>query len=405
MVGSVAIVGGSIGGTAAAIELARIRFDVEIFERSAATLVDRGAGIGLPVPFLATMEERGLIDPSVPRFYASKRRFVVRSGASGQRTLWEQPIAFGMTSWRALYRELRRRVPDERFHSGHEVVGIEDAANGHVAIETTHGKRGPFDFVVAADGYESPTRRQLFPEARLSYAGYVLWRGLLDERLVPDVALFHDALTFAVYRGGHGPFYFVPGREGEVEVGRRRLNWGIYAAIDPPPAPVAPGGLSREQLDRVRSLAAELGARCEEIVLATDAQFVQPIYDLRVPSYRRGRVCLLGDAATVARPHTAGGVPKAVHDAISLAAALRAHPTIDEALSAWDRERTAAGHDLVTLGEALGRAVVTDVPDWSVMDAAGTEAWWESAMKGRTWYPVADVKTAHARATDGHGGN
>jgi 2-polyprenyl-6-methoxyphenol hydroxylase-like FAD-dependent oxidoreductase len=221
---------------------------------------------------------------------------------------------------------------------------------------------------------------------------------LLEERLVPDASLFHDALTFAVYPGGHGPLYFVPGRGGEVELGRRRLNWGIYTAIDPEPAPVAPGGASLAQVETVRKLAGELAGYVEEIVAATQEPFLQPIYDLRVPSYRRGRICLLGDAATVARPHTAGGVPKAVTDAISLADALRAEATIEAALEIWDRERSAAGHELVTLGEALGRAVVTGVPHWTAMDAAETEVWWENAMKGRTWYPVADAVDGRARA-------
>jgi 2-polyprenyl-6-methoxyphenol hydroxylase-like FAD-dependent oxidoreductase len=395
MKGSVAIVGGSIGGATAAIELARAGFEVEVFERSAGKLVDRGAGIALPVAFLGMMESRDLIDPGTPRFRVSKRRFVVRSADRLGRTLWEQPLAFAMTSWRVLYRELRRRVPDERFHAGHEVVGIEDDGRGRVTIAMATGARRSFDLAVAADGYESPTRRRLLPEATLAYAGYALWRGFLDERLVPDVSLFDDALTFAVYPGGHGPLYFVPSREGEVELGRRRLNWGIYAAIEPEPAPLIPGGASRAQVERLRRLAAELPAYVEEIVAVTEDPFLQPIYDLRVPSYRRGRVCLLGDAATVARPHTAGGVPKAVGDAISLAEALRAGKTIDDALEAWNRERSAFGDDLVTLGEALGRACVTEVPDWAAMDAAKTEAWWESAMKGRSWYPVADAAAAN----------
>ena len=401
MKGSVAIVGGSIGGCTIAIELARAGFDVEVFERSAGTLLDRGAGIALPVSFLGMMESRDLIDPETPRFHVSKRRFVVRSGERLGRKLWEQPVAFAMTSWRVLYRELRRRVPDEQFHRGHEVVRIDDDGRGRVAIETANRTHRSFDLVVAADGYESPTRRRLFPEAKLAYAGYCLWRGFLEERLVPDVSLFDDALTFAVYPGGHGPLYFVPSREGEVEVGRRRLNWGIYAAIDPEPASVIPGGASRAQVERVRQLGAELARYVQEIVTATEDPFLQPIYDLRVPSYRRGRVCLLGDAATVARPHTAGGVPKAVTDAISLAEALGTEATIDAALEAWGRARTAAGNDLVTLGEALGRTCVTDVPDWTAMDSAETEAWWESAMRGRSWYPVADAAPANTVAPRG----
>jgi len=397
MKGAIAIVGGSVGGATAAIELARAGFDVEVFERSARNLMDRGAGIGVSVLLLEKMEQRDLIAPGTPRFRVSKRRFVVRAEDRLGRKLWEQRIAFGMTSWGVLYRELRLRVPDERFHSGHDVVRIDDDGRGRVSLETATGMRRSFDLVVAADGYESPTRRRLFPDAQLSYCGYSLWRGFLDERLVPDVSLFDDALTYSAYPGGHGPFYFVPSRDGDIEPGRRRLNWGIYAAILTPPAPVYPGGASRAQVEEVRRLGREMPGYVQEIVDATEDPFLQPIHDLRVPSYRRGRICLLGDAATVARPHTAGGVEKAVTDAIALAEALGAEATIDGALEKWDQARSAAGHALVTLGEALGRALVTEVPDWSAMSWAEMEAWWESSMRGHRWYPIAEAAETSTR--------
>src|SRR5437773_1574624 len=84
----------SIGGATAAIELARAGFDVEVFERSAGNLMDRGAGIGVSVLFLDKMEQRDLIDPGTPSFRVSKRRFVVRSEDRLGRKLWEQRIAF-----------------------------------------------------------------------------------------------------------------------------------------------------------------------------------------------------------------------------------------------------------------------------------------------------------------------
>ena len=59
-------------------------------------------------------------------------------------------------------------------------------------------------------------------------------------------------------------------------------------------------------------------------VLATKEPFVQPIYDLSVPRMVFGRVCLLGDAAFVPRPHTAASTSKAVTNAITLAEAIGA---------------------------------------------------------------------------------
>ena len=53
--GRIGIVGGSIGGCAAAVGLSRQGWDVEVFERSDRELVGRGAGIGTSTPLLAAL--------------------------------------------------------------------------------------------------------------------------------------------------------------------------------------------------------------------------------------------------------------------------------------------------------------------------------------------------------------
>jgi len=45
--------------------------------------------------------------------------------------------------------------------------------DGHGVVEA--------DVLVAADGAQSPTRRRFLPDLRSTYAGYVAWRGTLDE--------------------------------------------------------------------------------------------------------------------------------------------------------------------------------------------------------------------------------
>ena len=52
--------------------------------------------------------------------------------------------------------------------------------------------------------------------------------------------------------------------------------------------------------------------------------FFQPIVDLESPQLAFGRVAIIGDAAFVARPHVAMGVPKAAGDAVALARVFQA---------------------------------------------------------------------------------
>jgi len=56
-----------------------------------------------------------------------------------------------------------------------------------------------------------------------------------------------------------------------------------------------------------------------QLVIQTNEPFIQTIYDLSVPRMAFGRVCILGDAAFVSRPHTAAGLSKAATNAVSLA--------------------------------------------------------------------------------------
>ena len=89
---------------------------------------------------------------------------------------------------------------------------------------------------------------------------------------------------------------------------------------------------------------------------ATPDPFVQTIVDVVVPRTVFGRVCLLGDAAFVVRPHTAGATAKAARDATVLATALkRARQNVDAGLRSFEDTQLEYGRDLVRYGVALGQ--------------------------------------------------
>ena len=67
-----------------------------------------------------------------------------------------------------------------------------------------------------------------------------------------------------------------------------------------------------------------------------------------------GRVALVGDAASNARPHMGFGVSKAGCDAQALADALRDHDDIDTALAAYNRVRQPIGEIIVKHSRKLG---------------------------------------------------
>ena len=69
-----------------------------------------------------------------------------------------------------------------------------------------------------------------------------------------------------------------------------------------------------------------------------------------------GRVCILGYAAFVLRPHTAAGVSKAATNAVTLANSITNLSNVDvvEALKRWKAPQIELGNNLKYLGMSLG---------------------------------------------------
>jgi len=210
------------------------------------------------------------------------------------------------------------------------------------------------------------------------------WRGTLAEGDAPAdlAAFFGDRFTFCDARcGGHALCYFIPGEEARAEPGRRRLNWVWYVHASEGPAldriltdrtgerhggSVAPGLLADALAEEIRQTAArELHPRFAALIAATPQPFVQVILDLAVPRMRFGRVCLVGDAAFIVRPHTAGATAKAADDARALALAAQGwRGDFDLELGRWEADRIAAGRAMLDYGVALGRRFAAARQGW-----------------------------------------
>jgi 2-polyprenyl-6-methoxyphenol hydroxylase-like FAD-dependent oxidoreductase len=222
------------------------------------------------------------------------------------------------------------------------------------------------DLVVAADGVRSTIRAQLAPAARPVYAGYVAWRGLVDEaRLTPETwATLGDTFGFCLPDGeqilgypvrvsSHLAYNFVwyrPADEATLRVMLTDAHDHVHADGIAPP-------LIRSELIAAMRDAGQrlLSPAFAEVVTRTQQPFFQPISDLISEQMVFGRTVLLGDAAFVARPHVGMGVTKAACDAVALVDALRAAPdNIAGALADYQRNRLAAGCAVVERGRQLG---------------------------------------------------
>ena len=398
------IIGGSIAGCASAIELDRAGCNVTVFERSTGSLKDRGAGIGFPFALVETLQERDIFDAKMAILPVRRRHFYTRSG-SGSHLLWEQKFDIAATNWDVLYRTLRKRVRDDIYHQGCEVTGFKEREGG-TAVELASGQDAVFDLVVCSDGYMSTGRSILYPDQGLKYAGYIMWRGLLDEQLVNDVTALEGVNIFTVTPLGHLIAYLVPGRNGETQIGQRRVNWGWY--VNTPEVDLAKsltdrngtihttslpaGSVSDERIAELHEQALRfLPEFVAEMVVCTGRPFIQAIFDGNIPSYRRGNICLIGDASAVVRPHVAAGATKALYSVMSLTAILKSHHSLDTALTFWDDEQRLEGDRLVALAQRMGEALQDGTRDWNSMNERDMSRWWKNVIKDQRWYATGAI--------------
>jgi 2-polyprenyl-6-methoxyphenol hydroxylase-like FAD-dependent oxidoreductase len=130
---------------------------------------------------------------------------------------------------------------------------------------------------------------------------------------------------------------------------------GIRHAFSLPPGTPTDAAIA-EMRQASRDL---LAPTFQQLVDATDEPFVHSILDLQVPQMVFGRAVLLGDAAFVPRPHTAGSTAKAAANAVALAKALRSCPSnVTKALGEWQATQLQEGHGMTEWGMSIGDRIM-----------------------------------------------
>ncbi len=364
------IVGGSIGGLFAAVLLHRAGYDVTVTERSVHGLEGRGAGLVAQREVFAILREVGVEHLARFGVVAHERIHLDRAGDIVHRQHTPQT----QLSWDVLFRTFREMLPDARYHKGQRVVEAIGAADG-ARVRHADGNETRADLLVGADGIGSVVRAAVSgPGSRPAYVGYATWRGLVPETAVPEAAARQLFERFAFYEmpGSHILGYLVPGPDGSIEAGRRRYNWVWYRRYDADalgtvltdiegvrrPFSLAPGRVRAETVAAMRADAERLLPPAFAAAVAAEPRpFIHAIFDYAPARMAAGRITLLGDAAFVARPHTAMGVAKAAGDAFALRDALAAHTDLDAALAAYEAARAPAGRAIVAYGQRLGQSL------------------------------------------------
>ncbi len=393
----VAVVGGSIAGCAAATAARRAGCDVTVFERSAGALAEQGFGLALPTAVRDELIKTGYMGPATPALPMRQRLWLTRDGDGGIRELWSQKLHLVTCNWGLLWRSLRAGVPGEHYRVARTITAVRRSGSDRALVTTRGGDDIEFDLVVGGDGHRSTVREEVEPNASPCGAPYVALRGILPlDRLSGTEAaeLVRETVLTVLFDRGHLLAYLIP--DG---AGGSRVNWLLYVhppdevEVDLERGSLARGASAGELVEWAKSGAHDwLPEPFARVVADTPATAtgVQPVFDRHLESQASAPFVLVGDAATLARPHTASGATKALQDALCLERVLSSHDSLARALAAFDGERREAGNDLVALGRRIGRDQVESTPDWSAMADGEMAGVVQATWSGQSHYLLPD---------------
>jgi len=364
----VVVIGGSLGGLLAANMLWRAGCDVTVHERIGEALSGRGVGIAAHAEMLEAFKRAGVDVNQAIGIAVEDRVVLARDGSVVARHNVRQV----MCSWSSLLSHLRAALPAERYFAGKAFVRAEPSDAGIRAC-FADGTAIDADLLIGADGIHSALRGQYWPATKPQYAGYIAWRGTVEEARVSretHAALF-SRYAFCLPPGEHMLGYAIAGADGDDRPGHRRYNIVWYRRAEAEgelrrlltdgtgkhhPHGIPPGLIRAEAVADMRAAArANLAPQFREMVELVATPFFQSVVDMDAASMVSGRAVLLGDAAFLARPHCGIGVTKAAGDAVLLAELLSAFPDdIGHALQVYDTERCRYGRYITAYSRLLG---------------------------------------------------
>lgn len=357
----VLIVGGSIGGLAAAACLQAAGFtNVRVLERSAGD--QKGAGIGIDDVSAAILKGLGVFGCTTKAVAVQRMRWTEDRLSCGK-TLLRQPLPYFSSLYSELQRGLLAKLLPGSVTFGSKATRVEHMPQGGLRVHFAEGSEIECDVLIAADGPRSAFRGEVVSGSEdLRYAGYAAWRGTLHEADLP-------ASTRDAFRGAYPHFgnclYFVladkPRQHAVVyDIGGGQINWLIYENRTHPVA--EPGrttsAATEKDIARLRDDACKhWGEAFGEVIKATPEPFWTDVYDIEtpLPTFAANGLVLLGDSAHPMTPHMAKGSNLAMHDAYSLACASASASGLAEMLDIYSASRAPECARTLLFSRHLGR--------------------------------------------------
>jgi len=352
-VSKVLIIGGGVGGMAAAIRMREAGIAVDLVDLDANWGV-YGTGVTLSMLTLRALSDLGLSKEIMAEgncydnlTLCSKEGHVIQSVTSPRLFAPDVPAEGGILR-PALHAIMKRKVLEAgtAVRTGVTVETLEDRG-ASVSVVFTDGSHGDYDLVFGADGLFSKVRGMIFPDApKPRFTGQSCWRALFD---IPE------GWTWGrMYLGER------------VKIGFTLCSPDKMYMYLLEHVPENPRRKQEELPGLLRGLMEGFGdvpGALRETISAETPIIYRPLESILLTgTWSKGRVTLLGDAVHATTPHLASGAGAAVEDAIVLTEELVASPSVEQALANYNRRRIPRASLVVNNSLKLGELEMAGRP-------------------------------------------
>lgn len=337
------VIGGGIGGIAAALALQQRGAQVTVFEQAKA-LTEVGAGLQISANGMVVLRALNVVG-DMPETAVASSGTLIRDYRSGRMVSALPPPSAGTTYY------YHRADLLDALHQAALRAGVEFLLGARVEQVRKHpsdaeiswedGTRHRFDCVIAADGGRSAIRTDLNGPETPAFTHQVAWRATIPWSEQDETV--RAALTMG------------PGRH-VVTYPLRDQSLMNVVAIEERSDWTEEGWSLRGNPEDLRERFADFGGDFREILQQVQkphiwALFLRPV----AQTWQNGRIALLGDAAHPTLPFMAQGACLALEDAYVLARAFDDQSGIQQALEMYETHRRSRARKVVAAAGANAR--------------------------------------------------
>jgi FAD-dependent urate hydroxylase len=344
----VLVIGGGVAGPVTAMALQRAGIDAVVYEAYPPSTEEVGSYLTVATNGLDALRAIDAHGPvlaagfptPVNVLYSGTGRRLGTVSNGGRRP--DGTVAHTIKRAR-LYGALHRQAANRgiRFEFGKRLSDAGAGPGGGVVARFEDGTEATGDLLVGADGVHSATRRLLDPAAPAGrYVGLVNFGGY-----TPDVAVAAEPGNWHMIFGRRAFFGYV------LDPARGAI-W--FANVPRAKVSAAERTATTEQQWRrqlIDLFATDRGPASDLIAAGRLELAADNTHDLpQVPTWQRGPMIVIGDAAHAPSPTSGQGASMAAEDAVVLAKSLRDLPDIPRAFAAYERLRRRRVERIVAQG-------------------------------------------------------